>query len=55
MSVGALVLGCVGYVTSERIGAASGTSISGLFLGFGIGFLIGALLEGYIVRRPNAA
>jgi hypothetical protein len=45
MSVGAFVLGCVGYVTSERIGAASGTSISGLFLGFGVGFLIGALLE----------
>ena len=55
MSVGAFVLGCAGYVTSERVGAGAGTSISSLFLGFAIGFLIAALLEGYIARWPNAA
>ena len=55
MSAGAFALGVAGYVASERVGAASAASISSLFLGFGIGFLIGALLEGYVLRRTNAA
>jgi hypothetical protein len=55
MSVGAFVLGGAGYVASERVGSASGAAISTTFVGFGIGFLIGALLEGYILRKPNAA
>jgi hypothetical protein len=55
MSLGAFVLGGTGYVASDRIGSASGSSMSILFVGFGIGFLVGALLDGYIFRKPNAA
>jgi hypothetical protein len=55
MSGAALALGGTGYLASERIGAAGAFAISSIFLGFGTGFLIGALLESYLVGRPNAA
>jgi hypothetical protein len=55
MSLAAFVLGGAGYVASESAGSASGSSISILFVGFGIGFLVGALLEAYVFRKANAA
>jgi hypothetical protein len=55
MSAGAFSLGGAGYMTSDRLAAASAASISSLFVGFGIGFLISALLEGNVLRRANAA
>ena len=55
MSLAAFVLGGTGYVASGSAGSAPGSSISILFLGFGVGFLVGALLDGYVFRKPNAA
>jgi hypothetical protein len=56
MSLGAFVLGATGYAASDQVGAADGAfAISGIFLGFGIGFLIAALLESYVLGRQNAA
>lgn len=55
MSLAAFVLGGTGYVASDRVGSPSGESMSILFVGFGIGFLLGAFLDGYIFRKPNAA
>jgi len=55
MSLAAFMLGGAGYLASESAGSASGSAISVLFLGFGVGFLLGALLEAYVFRNANAA
>lgn len=52
MSIGAFALGVTGYWASESVGAPSGAfAISSIFIAFGFGFLIGALLDGCVLRK----
>jgi hypothetical protein len=56
MSAGSFLLGCTSYIASERGGAPAGAfAISIIFITFGVGFLLGALLELFVLRRRHAA
>jgi hypothetical protein len=54
-SAGAFVIGIAGYISSYRAGAAPGAfDMSKIFIGFGCGLLLGALLESYAFKDSNA-
>jgi hypothetical protein len=56
MSAAAFALGGTGYIASERAGAPPGSlDISTIFIGFGVGFLLGMLLERYVFKSAHAA
>jgi hypothetical protein len=56
ISVGSFLLGCTSYIASERGGVPGGAfAISIIFIMFGAGFLLGALLERFVLRRRHAA
>lgn len=56
MSAAAFVLGSVGFIASDRADALpSAFVISKIFIGFGVGFFMGMLLEKYVFKRAHAA
>jgi len=56
MSAAAFVLGGGGFIASDRAGALpSAFAISKIFIGFGVGFFLGMLLEKYVFKRAHAA
>lgn len=56
ISAGSFFLGCTGYIAGQKANASeSAFDISSIFVTFGVGFLLAAVLEQFVFKDPHAA